>query len=258
MERRSFQTPVGELWLWGRPEAFDSAEPYVMCLGGLHTDPEAFWPLARIFAKTHFLFGLIPGDQCPRLVGQSVGLYATAYSAAIKQMGRQVILCGLSLGATTALGVRARPLVRAILALEPLMSTGQAWPLVNSLHHLPNVDPDFLWSVFGISQTAHEGRNYFPVLDGQERPVHVLLSAEPLGEPRDTARMPSLVPEDDRALLASFPNLKIDVVTGAGHRLGHGGSEKIITALQTLIQEHMPVADLADLSFLRPTPPARS
>ena len=159
----------------------------------------------------------LPGNRCPQLVVQSVGAYAAAYSAAVAALARPIKLCGVSLGGTAALGVRA-PQLKSILALEPVLRAENAAPLWPVFRQVLRDNPDdadarqFLWNIFGLDETKTEPRDYFPVLDGLNVPT-IVAGGEASWDP------PSFLPQADRARMATYPQIQIVDIAGAGHNM---------------------------------------
>jgi hypothetical protein len=250
VQGRDFVTPLGPLRLWAAREAFESDAPYVLVIGGTFSVQNAFFGLAEQLAPTPVVFGHVPGFFTPPVAAHSVGAYATAYGAAIGQLGRPLVLAGLSLGATTALAVRS-PHVRAVLAMEPLMTTQGQWALARAFRQ-PEADAiprDFLWQVFGFRDgEIVEARNYFAVLDGLTAPTIALFADAPLGPPppgdaagrvEPGSLTPSVLSAADRARLAAHSKVRFRLVVGADHDLRHGGSHAIIDTLKGQIAEYL-------------------
>lgn len=237
MERRAFDTALGEVWLWGEAEAFEDHGLAIVVLTGAFASPSTLRVLADLIPETSMLFGDIPGNHCPPLVQQSVGAFCSAYGAAIEALRRPVVLCGSSLGATAALGIRS-PNVRAVLALEPLMRSEAAAPLWpgfrGALIARPDDDvlADTLWRVFGVSLSRTEARNYAPVLDGLKRPARVLAGSSM------TAAVPTLLSAQDRRTLKAHPMVKFNAVLRVGHDIGNGATGLIVETLRELVGAH--------------------
>jgi hypothetical protein len=230
MERRSFETPLGEIWLWGLPEAFEDARPAIVILTGAFASASRMRRMPSLIPEAPVLVGDIPGNRCPQLALQTIGAYASAYSTAIRALERPVVLCGSSLGAVTALGVQA-PNVFAMVALEPVMRTASATALWPILRERLGDEPDnpilreFLWNVFGIDERTHEPRDYFPILDRLSVPTIAMFGS-------DVATLPTLVSAEDRARFRAHPMVRTRTVSNVGHDIGDGAGSLIVEALR--------------------------
>jgi hypothetical protein len=250
MERRTFDTPLGEIWLWG--DWRDA--PYLLVLAGMNADPEAYRGLVGAL-PVPVRIGHVPGYNCPRLDVQSVGAFAAAYGHVARALGQPFATLGVSLGATVAMAMRS-PDPEAILALEPIVSTGGAWPVQELLKPRSTDERDMLWSTFGIAGDRHVDRDYSGVLQAMRRPCRVLLSDEPLGAPRPLPRMPSLVGDADRAKLQAHPLISLSIVAGAGHDLGDGASNVIRGEIdRLLVQSGISAAATKSASSSASVPP---
>ncbi|MGZ6018722.1 MAG: alpha/beta fold hydrolase [Phenylobacterium sp.] len=232
MEKRTFATPQGEVWLWGEPAAFEGDGLAIVILTGAFAGPTVLRVMAELIPETPLLIGDVPGNNCPRLREQSVDAYRAAYGAAIAGLGRPVTLCGSSLGATIALGVRA-PNVRALLALEPVLRGEAAAPLWpgfrGALRDRPQ-DADLremLWNVFGVDETHAEPRDYRAALEDLSVPTTVLAGVF-------ERFPPSLLSYDDRLLLKAHPQVRLRTVLGVGHDIGAGGTSIIVQSLREM------------------------
>jgi len=137
--------------------------------------------------------------------------------------GRQVILLGVSSGATIALGVRARTLAR-IVAVEPPLVADGFWPIAGplqaSLRAASNRANDaFAAETLGVGREGVTSRDHLNVLQGLATPTDVVLGATPLHPQRPLDVFPSLVDEPVRRRLATTPGVRLHVVPGTGHNV---------------------------------------
>jgi pimeloyl-ACP methyl ester carboxylesterase len=217
VEHRSFDTPLGEIWLWGEAEAFASTETTAVVITGSFAGPRAMRGMPGRLAGMPVLISDLPGNRCPALAVHSIGAYVAAYSAALAALGRPIKLCGVSLGGTVALGVRA-PQLTSILALEPVLRAENAAPLWPTFRQILRDNPDdasarqFLWNIFGLDEETSEPRDYFPVLAGLNVPT-IVAGGEATCDP------PTFLPQDDRARLAAYPEIQVVSIPGAGHTM---------------------------------------
>ena len=87
MEKRSYQTPLGEIWLFGQPGTFDDAgRPVLLVLmGALATDEHPYFRLQLVMPEVTVVCGRRPGDHCPVLAEASVEAFADAYAFALRE-----------------------------------------------------------------------------------------------------------------------------------------------------------------------------
>jgi pimeloyl-ACP methyl ester carboxylesterase len=240
MERRAFETPLGEVWLHGEPTAFaDSRQPIVLAISGAFVSDAAFDRLPIALPSAAVLISHLPGNHSPPLVTTSVGAFAAAYRAVVQQLGREVIICGSSLGGLVGLAVSA-PNLRAVVALDPPFRTAKQWRLIERFRsveasQLTDFDRLLLWNVFGISETLIEDRNYMAVLQGLRTRALCFLGGLPLMPPRVTSVDPSMVDEPERAALEAHPLVEVRVLPGVGHNIVAEAGPPVVAALRAAI-----------------------
>jgi pimeloyl-ACP methyl ester carboxylesterase len=215
MERRSFETPLGEIWLWGHAEAFDGNSALVLVIQGAFAAPSLrFHDLEKVLPVC-VLASTLPGHSSPRLSETSVPAFAAAYAAALAQVRRErpVVVCGESVGGLVALAMEA-----PAIALDPPLRTEKLWPLIPFFREQLREDPSqlaFLWNVLGVGTDTLEPRDYRPLLSS---PAHIIVGAEPLYPERSLPNgPPSLVDEPERDLMRGSEMIRLTVAPGAGH-----------------------------------------
>lgn len=231
MERRAFETPLGEVWLWGSAQAFDGEKPLVVAIHGAFaahnprfSDLEDVLPVSVVSAW-------LPGHGSPRLSETSVKAFANAYSVSLAMFARDrtVVVCGESAGALVALAMGAE----RVIALDPPLRTEKLWPLIPFFRDRLAVDPsqaDFLWSVFGVDAERVEPRDYRGLLC---REAHIIVGEHPLYPERPMLQgVPSLVDEPERREIAANPGLRLSVALGAGHVIPGNAPDLFVTAIR--------------------------
>lgn len=222
MGRASFRTPLGEIWLWGERERFESDLPVIVVLPGALCRPDALWfrmqdrfPEAAVFAAQ------LPGNECPVLSETSVEAFAKAFGYVIETAfgGRPVLVCGESIGGTVALAL-ANPWVSRVV-FDPPLRTADLWPLRNFLtqmyaerpHHRP-----FFENLFGFDGENLRDIDFLPLV---RSPARIVIGAEPLMPERPLKGnfLPSLVGEHEREVLSARPDIHLTTVMNAGHVL---------------------------------------
>lgn len=216
--RRTFQTAMGEVWLWGSQAAFAGSGAVVFVIHGAFADHEGrFFNLEQV-APVSVIGCKLPGLGCPALVTTSIGVFAVAYSEAVAAMfpKRQVIVCGESAGGLVALAMTAGD---RRLALDPPLRTAKMWPSTDYFRNRLREDPtcaDFLWSVLGVSADELVDRDYTHLL---RRPARIVVGEQPLYPVRAFTTPPSVVDEPERRLMLSLPHIWLTVAEGAGHMI---------------------------------------
>lgn len=241
VERRAYDTPFGEIWLWGEPQAFDGDKPILLTILGAF-NIETRWPdyMAPRVPEAAVLAGQLPGNHCPPPLTHSVGAYAAAYSHVLAGLQRPAVVLGCSVGALVAMAMRA-PNLRGLVLLEPPLRTGKLWPLVEDFRIRIAQNPDdpavvdFIFNVFGISAQGHEDRDYTGLLDRISIPTEVLFGEERLFPERPITRLPSLVDEPERTLFRRQARVKTWLAPEVGHNLVDGCYLGVLKAVrQTL------------------------
>ncbi len=243
MRKHAFQTPQGEVWLWSEDGALESQRPVVLFLNGAFSierprsfELQAAVPDAAVF-NAH-----LPGNHSPQPLAHTVEAYGQAYASAIDQIGRPAIVMGASVGALAALAIRS-PLLRGRVLLEPLLQSRAATPLVAAFRDKLRLDPpepgvrDFLWNVFGISEAAHENRDYRPLVDALDLPTIAAFGGA--AEPGPGGPLPSLVNQEDREYLRAHSMVRAEVIAGVGHNLPGYAPNHTRRYAQTLLDEHV-------------------
>lgn len=227
-EKLEVETPFGPVWFWTR----DTGLPVLLLITGTFADADTLEGLDAVMLGVDVWRAHLPGNHCPPLAANSVGMFAAAYSHAIGSAlkGRDVVVLGLSVGGLVALGLRAAN-VRRLMIVEPPLVTEGLWPLEIVREQAPGGHDDFLWQVLGIAPDRMEPRDYRGLLASLERPARVLVGGQ-CGPPRrDFAIMPSLVTAECRALLDAHPQVTVIEAPGAGHNVP---ARATLTFLQTV------------------------
>jgi pimeloyl-ACP methyl ester carboxylesterase len=243
MDERTFETPYGPIVLWGEPSAFSGTRPLVVAIAGAFAIARGpLFQLAPLLADADIVTGHLPGNHTPPLISASIGIYAAAYSGVIADAfaDRTVILCGASIGGLVALAIRA-PQVRNSLVIEPPLVMSKLWPMWPMLRRKlaePTCDAalrSFIVNVFGVTETGIEERRYDGMLPALSVPTHVLCGDRPLFPRRAIEKLPSLVDEPERALLAAHPMIRLSVLEGAGHNVLQETAPGFLGALRAAI-----------------------
>lgn len=225
MQKRIFHTRVGDIWLWGSPESEDSDRPVVLFLNGAFSieRPRSF-ELPGLLPGAVVLNGHLPGNHCPRVTAHTLNDYAQGYSEALDQIGRPCVVVGASIGALVALKIWSTQVHGRVL-LEPPLQTVKLWCLLENFRGMLKKSPDdvplhdFLWNIFGISESTLENRDTRQMVAELTTPGWAVFGEAPLMPPRAITELPSLVDEPERALLRAHPLLKSEVIPTIGHNV---------------------------------------
>lgn len=211
-----WETPFGPIWFWRR----DTGQPVLLLITGTFANANVLDQLDETLVGVDVWRAHLPGNHCPPLAVNTVGLFAAAYGHAIRDAlaGRDVVVAGLSVGGLVALGLRAAN-IRGLVVVEPPLLTEGVWPLRIVREQAPPGHDDFLWQVLGIAPDRLEPRDYSALLANLELSTRVLVGGE-MGPPRrDFDIMPSLVSPACRALLDNHPKVTVIEAPGAGHNV---------------------------------------
>jgi hypothetical protein len=245
MERRSFETPWGEIWLWGDASAFDGGGPVTFVIRGFAAEKKDFDSLASCGP---IMFAHLPGFYSPPLSQEDLQICIAAFDHVISTHfpDRAVLLVGASVGGAFAAGMSSAA-VTAKLLIEPLVSTAERWPLVELLQaSLPNANALYralAWSLLGVSMDTVVVRDYRRHFRPGV-PFITIVGSEPLLPRRPTWTLPSLVTPADEAFLLSLGG-KIRRVPG-GHDVGKSAPDAIRHELLRLRHGQNPAAGDGD------------
>jgi hypothetical protein len=238
MERRSFQTSLGEIWLWGEAEAFDGDRPLVLAIRGATADSDDLEWLAS--SRKDVLFAHLPGYNSPPLVVNSIGVYIAAFDSVVETYlaGRRLTVLGASVGAIVAAGLRASE-IQAKVLIEPFVSTEKLWPLVEliqaSLGTANATYRDLAWSLLGVAEQRVAIRDYRNCFRADRRMI-ALVGSTPLLPRRPMWTLPSLATSEDIEFLKAI-GAEVRKVTG-GHDLAKTSPDAIISALVDAHEDH--------------------
>lgn len=235
MEAHTFQTAHGPVVVRGDLGSFSTERPLLLLIRGAFPIETQFLRLGEHFPHADYAICDLPGMHSPFFAEPSVAAFAAGFDEvlALAFGTRLVNILGLSLGGVVALAMRS-PQVRAVIAVDPPLSTAHLWPMRQDLERGAQISPQlraWIWGLFGVDGAKQVERDYAFVLDGQRPPTRVLLASDPLMPEREVTRMPSLVGERDRALYASRP-ISLLTVMDTGHNIARDGQPAIMTSLR--------------------------
>ena len=211
MERRSFETPLGEVCLWG--EWRQGALPLVLVIHGAKARLRpSLHALQDYVAGVEVVCAHLAGNHCPELRQGGVAAMAEAYSATLMAYfpGRPVLVIGESAGALVGLAMKA-PGLRGRVLLEPPLVTSGLGPVSDVLRPIVG-DVD----------------DYRPLLATLDTPALVLIGDRKTPSADGSG---TLVSDEDRSGLMAHPRVRLVVVRGAGHNLIADAPAEMLSAI---------------------------
>jgi hypothetical protein len=171
----------------------------------------------------------LPGHSgAPPFAEVSVEAWIRGLREMLKVLPEPPLIIAESLGAIVAMSLPAR----AVIAVEPLLSTDQLWPLHRTIRNARargvEIEPA-LEALF--EQPFHW------VLDRISAPTLVLAGAEPLLPERATPHEPSLLTDEDFAAYARHPLVEAHRIAG-GHTLLDHSRDGVMAAARTFMLQH--------------------
>lgn len=237
METRTFTTPIGEIWLTGETDAFDSDRVLVLIIkGAFAREGGRFSDLHELLPEASVLVAQLPGNFCPALAETSVEGFAFAFDHVIATAfpGRKIVILGDSLGGLVALAV-AGDVTR--LVLDPPLKLSADWPIMPRLRERFVAEPahrDFLSNVFGVTERGIEERDYTALLG---RPARVLIGEVTTERPDEAFFVPSVVLQPERDLLSRHGEIRLSVVENVGHLIVASRPLLVLQVLKELLAE---------------------
>ena len=211
MERRAFETPLGEIWLWG--EWGDESKPLVLAIhGAFALEKLPLQEMQRFIPQAQLIWTHLPGNHCPELSETSVEAFARALECALPN--RPTLIVGESVGALVALMIRS-PQVQRRLLIDPPFRTDH---------------PALGGRLTGMFPTD----DYRFLLDRIDSPTWVMVGGN---EGLRTGRLPSLVGPEERNRLAQHPLVKFVLVRDAGHNVVAAAVMTVVRATQLLVEQ---------------------
>lgn len=231
------ETSLGIVSLSG---AIERPGPIVVAITGAYANREALSRLAEMFPEAPVLVSHLPGNHSPWLEKNTIGALGAAYSQVLAALGRPAVVLGCSVGALVSMAISARELAALVLT-DPPISNRALWPLRQQyLGRAKLAGPqerEFLWSAFGVGPEDWEDRDHASLLDALGAPTKVFIGGEhPFPANRPFKRLPSLVDDRDRKLLADCPAISLTTVQGAGHDIPGLGADALVDALRAGIR----------------------
>jgi pimeloyl-ACP methyl ester carboxylesterase len=139
---------------------------------------------------------------------------------------RRVVIVGDSFGGLIGIALGNHPPANfaGVVALDPLLSTAKQWSILDLMPKILDGQPAgsfrpmFASEIMGMTAAQAVDRRYHHYLEGVLVPALVLAGSEPLGQRRAVVG-PSLLDEEDRAMLRASARIKFGVIPDVGHQL---------------------------------------
>ncbi len=224
----AIERPFGKFFLYAQDVSHFSEKPLVLLLHGAFEKHKKLLAWADLWAQSYDVaLADLPGH------GQSDAPSSVTMESYIEELRwlvgshferRSVVIVGDSFGGLLgiALGNSPPANLRAVVALDPLLSTAKQWSILDLMPRILEGQPHdgfrhkFAANVMGMAQRPPEDRRYYSLVEGAKIPAMVLTGAESLGVRREVTS-PSLLDDDDREFLAEHVDLV--VIPGVGHQL---------------------------------------
>ncbi|MBP6878991.1 MAG: alpha/beta hydrolase [Phenylobacterium sp.] len=230
---RREETRDGQIALIAHHTVFASKRPVVVMIHGAlrHFKVLAHWH-SLLVEEADVVFIELPGHgRSTPVHPPSVDSFAVNILQAIQSAlsGRDVVVVGESLGGLVALvmaGMSPAP-IRAVLAVDPPLTTGKLWHVAASLLRAIDRDPDdqylrsWVSAIFGMSPHGRGDRIYYPVLSGVSIPAHIVTGDLPLLPPRVVRGIPCVLDRVDRFVIENLyaDQIRFHVIQDCGHLL---------------------------------------
>ncbi|MGZ6013720.1 MAG: alpha/beta hydrolase [Caulobacteraceae bacterium] len=205
----------------------ETAAPRVLMLHGFKRNARQLFPWRERIPDLGFVH--LPGHGgAPEFREVSLDSWTRGLGQMLAVLPEPPLLIAESLGAMVALGLPSR----ALIAVEPLLSVDQLWPLHQTIRNARarglEIDPS-LEELFA--------NPFHGVLDRISSPTLVLAGSEPLLPPRPTPHEPSLLTDEDFAVYAAHPQVEAHRIPG-GHTLLDHSRDEVMAASADFMTRH--------------------
>ena len=223
MNNYRLDTAGGPVWFTA-----ETAQPKVLMIHGFKRSVGQLRPWGARIEGLGFIH--LPGHGGAPEVGEvSVAAWARGIGPMLATFERPPLLIGESLGAMVALCLPAK----AVVAVEPLLSTDRLWPLHRTISAARSRGVEI-----GPEYEALFDRPYDWVLDRISAPTLVIAGSEPLLPERPVWPEPSLLTDEDFAVYARHPLVSACRIAG-GHNLLDHNPDGVMQAMAPFLAEHL-------------------
>lgn len=190
MIRYFARTPYGQVDILTARETRESSDPVLLFLHGAFRRIEDVAPLAERFEN--IAYGYLPGHHAPELDTPTLETWIEAFSRATGLFKGPVIAIGESLGGVLAMGMRR---TAAVVAFDPFLRTSHLWPLEDVFVRAEQRDYPL------GARMILRSPGFRHILPGRSGPLEILAGDQPLMPRRLTETAPSLLDDEDEAIL---------------------------------------------------------
>lgn len=205
----------------------ESAAPRVLMIHGFKRRASQLAPWRERIPGLGFVH--LPGHSgAPAFAEVSLEAWIRGLGEMVAILPQPPLLIAESLGAIVAMALPGR----AVIAVEPPLSTHQLWPLHRTIRNARargmEIEP---------AMEALFAQPFTWVLDRIRAPTLVLAGTEPLLPERMTAHEPSLLTDEDFAAYAAHPLVEAHRITG-GHTLLDHSPQGVMAAAAAFMTRH--------------------
>ena len=205
----------------------NSSSPRVLLIHGFKRQAMQLGGWGELIPGLGFVH--LPGHSgTPKLTEVSIEAWIEGFRAMVAALPQPPLIIAESLGAIVALSIPSR----AVIAVEPLLSVDQLWPLHRTIRRArargDEIDPE-LEGLFEEPFTW--------VLERINAPTLVLAGDEPLLPERPTLREPSLLTDKDFEAYARHPLVEAHRIAGGHTLMGHN-PQGVLEASRTFMIRH--------------------
>lgn len=201
--------------------------PRVLIIHGFKRRAGRLLPWAQRIPDLGFVH--LPGhSRAPAFEEVSVQAWADGVQAMVATFPEPPLIIGESLGAIVAMSARAR----AVIAVEPLLSCDNLWPLRRTISDARARGLDI-----GAEDEAIFNSSFEWVLERISAPTLLLAGTTPLLPEREVWPEPSLLTDEDFATYAKHPLVQARRIPG-GHSLLDTHRDDVMEAAAEFMTRH--------------------
>jgi pimeloyl-ACP methyl ester carboxylesterase len=204
-----------------------TATPRVLMIHGFKRQANQLAPWRERIPDLGFVH--LPGHSgAPAFAEVSLEAWIAGLREMIAAFPEPPLIMAESLGAIVAMSLPGR----ALIAVEPLLSTDRLWPLHRTIRNARArgiaIEPEMV---------ALFDRPFTWTLERIAAPTLVLAGSEPLLPERDTSHEPSLLTDEDFAAYARHPLVEAHRIAG-GHTLLDHNRDGVMAASRAFMLRH--------------------
>ena len=204
----------------------ETQTPRVLAIHGFKRSANALLPWAKRIPGLGFVH--LPGHSAaPNFDEVSVHAWIEGIQKLVETLPEPPLIFAESLGAIVAMSVTAR----AVIAVEPLLSTDQLWPLHRTIRNA---------RARGVPISPEDAALFSEPFDwvpsAISAPTLVLAGSTPLLPERDVWPEPSLLTDDDFAIYSNHPLVEAHRIPGGHTLLDHSPEDVMAVAAGFMVR----------------------